>query len=420
MSPGLAGPPRPPRHLLMALVALIAVTWACTPSSSRTAQPTPRTSSGPPARADLPNDSPAPTPTPTINGLEAIQRLDSRTGFVAVGYGLGVRVLKTADNGRSWSEISIPATSITTLRFIDASNGWVGVVEPVGGNDCLATGAMGPVCRAALLHTSDGGRTWQEAISATWSGTTPSVIRMVQAIDGDRAWVVVPTPGGSCPSACEADLLVTSDGGRTWKPLLHGNIAAIRFATYDRGWIVTTPDRGVARVQMTSDGGLTWTAPFTTTESDRVNLDAASPLVAWYMTGSYAVCTASSCSNYSLFRTVNGGMTWELLGNPRTMACGTGQLGAPLFASNSTGWLTLNTGAGGAGPPGGVMTTNDGGRTWRCTNQPANTGPMSAADPRELWVGARAPGGPVQSDLYSSEDGGATWARLDYSAALTH
>jgi photosystem II stability/assembly factor-like uncharacterized protein len=65
--------------------------------------------------------------------------------------------------------------------------------------------------------------------------------------------------------------------------------------------------------------------------------------------------------------------------------------------------------------PGGLLRTEDGGKTWNCANTPPNTYLISAADPLHVWVTSRerASG---EATLYASDDGGRTWRPLDLGA----
>jgi photosystem II stability/assembly factor-like uncharacterized protein len=76
----------------------------------------------------------------------------------------------------------------------------------------------------------------------------------------------------------------------------------------------------------------------------------------------------------------------------------------------------LSLGAGGANVgPGGILKSEDSGQTWRCATTPPNTSLISAADPLHVWAGGEDR--LTQSTaLYTTEDGGATWHRLDLSS----
>jgi|SRR5215472_3347236 len=148
-----------------------------------------------------------------------------------------------------------------------------------------------------------------------------------------------------------------------------------------------------------------------------VGLDAATAQVAWLMTQDGAYCTASNCSNYELFRTVDGGWHWSSIGNPKgdIGSCTSGHLVGPLFASVSRGWLAVNLGAGGVkGELGGILATDDGGVTCQCVNTPPNTTLISAADPLHVWATSQDQSG--ATTVYATDDGGRTWHALDLTS----
>lgn len=222
-------------------------------------------------------------------------------------------------------------------------------------------------CHGAVLRTEDGGQTWQETLSIGWDGIRGDLVRELQAVDGQLAWVLTLT--SPCDSTCPTELRRTTDGGKSWTLLLRGGIGAIRFESASRGWVALVSPDGAVEVRTTSDAGTTWAAGRRVgTSSWLPTLDAATTQSAWLLTGDSDSCSASTCGNYELFRTTDGGVSWTSFGNPKDTAggdCSMGFLVGPLFASTTWGWFTLNLGAGGGNGPGGVLTTEDGGRTWR-------------------------------------------------------
>jgi photosystem II stability/assembly factor-like uncharacterized protein len=351
----------------------------------------------PSAVTPLPYQSPAP-PAPAGDPLRfsSIQRLDATTGFVASWNGTsGPRLARTVDAGASWQPLAVPLETVTTVRFIDARVGWVAG---------LGNGARS----AALLHTVDGGATWQRAldVAAAPGGYPPLAL---QAVDGLVAWaLVLPCDG------CVGDLGRTTDGGLHWSWLASGHITTMRFATATRGWIAVSDAYPNVSIRVTSDGGKTWNTRANFTSGAMVGLDAANALTAWALIRDGAYCTASICTRYDLERTVDGGLTWQSLGNPKpaTGDCGGGALYGPLFATPGRGWLAENTGAGGVRSTTGLLRSVDGGATWRCQSAPAQSGAVSAADPMHIWV-ATGFGCCAAAVLYSSDDGGQTWRALD-------
>jgi photosystem II stability/assembly factor-like uncharacterized protein len=407
-----------------AAAALLVLAACSAPVATQTpsARPTARTSVTPSPAGSL---TPAPTPTaPPASGttlsLAAIQRLNPGVGYLAAWNG-GPGLAKTGDGGATWQRIAIPASYLTALRFIDERVGWVGGfrnrnIQQVSCAQAAPAGATS--CAGVVLRTGDGGQTWQEALSIPTDGVEGGPIRQLQAVDGQRAWVVTLAPPCGLAIQCPADLRRTTDGGRTWQTLLHGGILGIRFASAYRGWVALADANGAVEVRMTSDGGTTWAHSFRATGNAFALLDAATIYRAWVMTRDGSYCTSSNCAKYELFRTDDGGMSWSSLGNPKDLVvppCAFGHLSMPLFASPVRGWLTLNLGAGGANGVGGLLSSEDGGRSWRCSTTPPNTSLVSAADPTHVWVSSdnRSTG---ETTIYDSGDGGRTWRPLDLRA----
>src|SRR3989475_4370231 len=402
-----------PARLLLISVFLLA---ACSPQASVHPSLSAKASASPSATAPA-------TPAPTVSGplmLSAIQRLTARVGYVSAWDGTGAALSKTSDGGTTWQRLAIPAAYLTSLRFIDESVGWAaGFVNRE--NPQILCRQNAPIgvqpCKGVVLRTQDGGHQWETVLAIPSDGIQP--IQRTEAVDGQRAWALwLDEP--TCQNVCLSYLQRTTDGGQTWTTLLHANIASIRFASATRGWVALedSPGPGTVEVRETSDGGTTWQSRLQTATGRAAGLDAATTSRAWLLTVDTTTCSASQCLKYVLFRTDDGGLTWSKLGNPKdfTTNCSGGHLAGPLFASTGRGWLGLNLGAGGALiGPGGILKSEDAGRTWRCATTPPNTSLVSAADPLDVW--AAGEDRLTQSTaLYTTEDAGATWHRLDLSS----
>ncbi len=382
-----------------------------TPSASKVAVPPSATAEATPISGDG-----------VALSLTAIQRLNRNVGYIAGWTGTGIGLAKTSDGGKSWQRLSIPADYLTSLRFIDERVGWAGgfVNRDVAQIACQQAAPAGAQpCKGVVVRTEDGGHTWTTVLAIPTNGVQGEPIRQIQAVDGQRAWALTldQTP---CTFPCLSYVQRTTDGGRSWTTLLHGQIAAIRFASASRGWVALddTPSPGTVEVRETSDGGATWRMALRTATGNAMALDAATVETAWLLTRDGAYCTSSNCERYALFRRQDGGLSWSYLGNPKvfTTGCSGGHLAGPLFASPLRGWFGLDLGAGGANVgPGGILKSVDGGQTWRCATTPPNTNLVSAADPLDVW--AASEDRMTQSTaLYATEDGGTTWHRLDLSS----
>jgi PKD repeat protein len=169
------------------------------------------------------------------------------------------QVLRSADNGRSWQELTLPkgeegaegnlALGFTDIGFADDKNIWVvGYPQP----KYFKTGEKTwlDFDYAAVMHSSDGGSSW-ENVKIRDAGED----RIQQAIQfvGQNGWIV----------DTHGTVMKTTDGGKTWHLQAETGIGAIRMQFIDasNGWIVGSV--GVGRkmtIARTTDGGATWTA----------------------------------------------------------------------------------------------------------------------------------------------------------------
>ena len=116
--------------------------------------------------------------------LLAITRADGR--YVAVG-DRGV-IVASAD-GKAWEQTPSPVhAALTTVAFADAQQGWA------AGHD------------AAILHTADGGKTWQ---LQNFQPELNKPVLALLALDAQRAFAV----------GAYGLFLSTADGGKTWAQL---------------------------------------------------------------------------------------------------------------------------------------------------------------------------------------------------------
>lgn len=106
--------------------------------------------------------------------------------FVAVG-DRGVVLL--SGDGKAWEQVAVPVhATLTAVSFADATHGWV------VGHD------------AAILHTADGGRTWQ---LQHFAPEDSKPLLSVLALDAQRAYAV----------GAYGLFLGTTDGGASWAPV---------------------------------------------------------------------------------------------------------------------------------------------------------------------------------------------------------
>ena len=244
----------------------------------------------------------------------------------ARGIGLGTSwdpqaVLATADGGRTWTMVGrMPGIA---MRLTLQPHGVVWAYE--GG----------------LFRSTDSGR--------TWTAVTQIPPRGGGAVQG----LAFPSSAVGFAEDNQGQMFRTGDGGRTWSPLPRSSVpggASLAFATPQVGWAFA----GAAGSWETADGGETWR-----------------PLVGWrqvpdfggFADGSrgWAVgvdCAAGSCTGGVLL-TTDGGAAWDAI----TVAAPATQAAPSFVGCTALDFPTADVGY--AVLDGHLYRTGDGGLTWQ-------------------------------------------------------
>ena len=162
-----------------------------------------------------------PQPAGTTENLMAIQMV----GEAAWISGYDGVILHSTDAGRTWTKQNSGVTqAIESLFFLDAGRGW-------------AVGWAG-----TILLTTDGGKTWQQikTEAASWSLTS------VYFRDAKDGWI----------AGFGGQFLHSTDGGLNWTAVttpVKGWHTSVRFDQANHGWV--TADNGLL---LSEDGGATW------------------------------------------------------------------------------------------------------------------------------------------------------------------
>jgi photosystem II stability/assembly factor-like uncharacterized protein len=247
------------------------------------------------------------------------------------------------------------------------------------------------------------------------------------AVDATHAWAT--TSHGCADLTCATSIVATIDG-TTWSEIgrLPDYVNALRFVDRNHGWAVTrhvtdpTKKDGVTRVYATDDGGRTWRSLFFATGyGPSFTVDFADAQTGWLIGQDSGSCAMAGCGEYTLYRTSDGGRTWETLQAPPTgpgearwwdPKFGFGFLLSPRAADRMTVWIGVATGAGAA--VGGVLITRDGGVSWRRVKGDDPSWSVSAVAPLlsgNGWVIATVSG--ASRRLFRTSDQGRTWSPVD-------
>ncbi len=184
--------------------------------------------------------------------LDAMSFWDANHG-IAFGDSVDKRfyILTTSDGGNTWSRVlpeNLPpaqenegafAASGTNIALSGKSHAWIGT---------------GAAAKSRVLHTADGGRTWQVADTPLASGPSSGIFSI--AFRDARHGVIA---GGDYRKESDAvdNLAVTNDGGTTWTlgKGLSGFRSVVAYVPGSETLIAIGPSGG----DYSTDDGRTWT-----------------------------------------------------------------------------------------------------------------------------------------------------------------
>ncbi|MEW6358933.1 MAG: YCF48-related protein [Planctomycetota bacterium] len=282
------------------------------------------------SRATLPHGATLPPNWPEI---------DKRVGFVV---GANSAILKTADGGQTWKYVSEPkegAPTLDAVRFLNPMEGWAvgrdlglhtadggetwtpapslpGIVPYYGSSTATATSFLvikPPTCGATLYKALDGGKKWHDA-----AGLPKNDYAVVFFFDDLHGWI----------SGNHGMFAMTKDGGKTWEE--HGiengeDLCILQFLTPEVGRMRDDRTNGILT---TADGGKTWQA-----KSAGLATYWGVPDMQWLDTKAGFLLVHVEPDNTHVFRTLDGGDTWETIGKHKT------ELTAMSFVDPSHGWV---------------------------------------------------------------------------------
>lgn len=303
-----------------------------------------------------------PRATPLSGGNNAIDGawfVDSNDGWVIgkrCGSGTGATqtctgaIIHTTDGGKTWTDQSFREVLPCKIQFLDGQNGWI-------------IGVYGPKCdgqqmqNAVVLGTNDGGAHWTERylsglLITDLAFTTP-----------DSGWVFAQTCSGSKQvPGCLWQLIQTADGGHTWQqtvlPLKAANIDVSRPTAQD-GWVVDRgpvgPGSSSATLIATHDGGHTWSPIKDPAGAQNMaeRIDFIDADHGWLLAGGEP---GAGNQLKTLYGSSDGGKSWtKLAASPSSMP-GAGYVGPLSWPTTQNGWIELGRY--------GLLYTDDGGHQW--------------------------------------------------------
>ncbi len=331
---------------------------------------------------------------------------------------------------------ALPAGPITALRLADFDKGWIGGNGWIAGTDNSGASwgyqykGTGEVTQIFALNDRQA---WATVKMESTSKTVGGPLKLLHTTNGGISW----EESGSVPNEGFLHFVsekvglsgsaLTSDGGKTWKErnVPEGVTGEPYFNNSDYGWAVTTSD-GNVMVKRTKDGGKSWDTVMSRKLESELNgaviRSGGKPDVWVELIGDSGMTQTS----YSLFHSSDGGSQWTTV-IANSSAGGGPAPGFPI--GDASGPRNEGTGPGAlyvvdakTAVMGGVCSacdepntfgwTRDGGATWH------NSADKLAGYGAQLLGFANADHGwwllndmETPSVLYTTEDGGETWKR---------
>jgi hypothetical protein len=332
-----------------ALLAVVALTSQCWASPAAAAAKHHRPKPPPPAEA---TGQPAPAATAALSGVSCATALlcwsVGTAAAPAPASGDVGSIDVSRNGGKTWSPEVVPAT-VASLSAISCPTP----------RRCLAGGAT--TSAAAMVSTRNGGATWllvqspTGALDVTGVQCTPaggclalstdgSVYSTASSNDYGETW----TSGGDLPAT------LAGAGGLSCEGTQECLVA---------GYAQTTPGEGAGVLASSTDGGETWTS---VTLPPGVGLlhGAACDQARCLAVGTTATNTSVVVPGKGIIlESLDGGVTWtaEPLSTSVDDAFAVSCTARVVCVIVGTVWIPVSPPT----PVGGVITSNDSGRTWR-------------------------------------------------------
>ena len=352
----------------------------------------------------------APVPHPGDAAIRSIQFVDEREGWAAGDDGA---IWHSIDGGLTWEpQSSGVRASLRAVHFLTPYTGWiVGRVELPGGGS-----------RGVVLSTTDGGLKWNQISSnavpglnyvkffsqrngvAAGDGSDSFPTGLFTTLDGGRTWN--PMAGKRCPGWYAADFSDADTGalGGPWSQL-----ATVRDGFFGASEVDPLGGRSIRGLKLNGSfavavgqGGLI----LTSSKSGGMKWGFSVPIMPKDV---LAVCDFQAVATHGKHLWVVGrpgtfvlhspdlGRSWELQKTGQPLP-----LHAIHFLNETTGWA--------AGEMGTLLTTRDGGKSWKVVKQDAQRAAV-------LFVHAASSSIPLDAIASLGEDEGYLTAALRFTAA---
>jgi len=281
-------------------------------------------------------------------------------------------------------------------------------VSAVDDNVAWASGAGN-----AVLRTADGGATWRNLTPPVDAQATPLDFRDIDAVDARTAYLL------SIGPSTASRIFKTTDAGVTWSqqyvnPDPKGFLDAMTFWDADNGLVIGDAIDGRLQILRTADGGATWskipTAALPPALPNEGAFSASGSNIAMVGRGDAWIATGSR-----VLHTGDRGKTWRVVQAPLDSSESAG-IFSITFRDALHGVIVGGDYKQEGVAVNNVAVTSDGGKTWSLVREKGLSGYRSAV--KYLPGGGKSlvAVGPSGADV--SLDDGSTWAPLPYPASV--
>ena len=277
--------------------------------------------------------------------LQDVYFTDNQNGLVVGNGGL---MLVTTDGGKNWTKKDVnmqPPGAGTRQRPGGPPGGFGRGGPPTLNNIYFVNDKIGFVTgdRGTILHTEDGGETWNRKIARNESSgqnNNPRPIRArllgIQMISDTTGFI----------AGSENTILKTTDGGETWVGSserarvgeTRNNLENIWFVSSSKGWIIGS----FGTLLHTTDGGESWEKRKAGFDNNLFGIHFFDEKTGWI------------CGQEGLILHTNDGVTWK-----QQETNSIDNLHDIFFIDNMVGWAVGDYSA--------VLHTTDGGKTWNAS-----------------------------------------------------
>lgn len=299
-------------------------------------------------------------------------------------------ILHTKDGGKTWELKSegVSPVSYSDVSAPDKHTAWV-----VGQSDDQGYGT--------IYHTTDKGKTWQR--EGNKQDLLGKDLNGVYAVDTSTAWAV----------GMHGLILKTTDGGSNWSVQTSNQIPdvplfKVHAANSQAAWVIgeIDPIAGQATVLRTNDGGDQWIRPDFIDDDGlgAIDVNAIDAMTAWVV----------GPNNYNpdeghVHLTLDGGESWQNANLPIAFYHTNGICAFDA----STAYVATDQGA--------SYYTENGGEDWIDISPKVKDVPgikgfelmgVSTKDGQSIWIAGQEAGS-LDGCIIHTTDGGTTWAKQD-------